>query len=174
MIISLSSRGSGVGKDTVAEYLVNYHGFKQFSWASELRRRVASEFPDAPKHYKDIATHITPNKEWEESRGFGDSLREYPYIDDVFESNKSYLDNSNYSKLVISDTRFPREVDYLVKTFKDDVYLVKIDGLPRRGIKKYDSLLDHVAFDFTLENFRSIELLYIQVENMVKKISIMY
>jgi hypothetical protein len=168
-IISLSSVGSGVGKDTVAERLVNQWGYKQFSWASELRRRVAAvDFPDAPNHYREFAYHIVPDKDWEKSVGFDKALVQYPDRESVFEQNKIYID-SCIDDLVISDTRFVNEVDYLVKSF-DDVRLVKVNGEARRGVRECDNLLSHIAWDYQLLNYGSLEELYTAVDVMMHHI----
>jgi hypothetical protein len=167
-IISLSSVGSGVGKDTVAERLVSDWGYKQVSWASELRRRVGVDFPDAPNHYHDFAWHLVPDKDWEKSVGFDKALIEYPDRDSVFEHTKLYLE-SCVDDIVISDTRFVNQIDYLVKSF-DDYRLVKVNGEPRRGIREYDNLLSHISWDYQLMNYGTLDDLYTAVDVMMHHI----
>lgn len=169
MFLSLSSYGSGVGKDTVAEILVRKYGFVQFSWASELRRYIACGFPDAPYHYRDNTPHIIPDKDWEEKVGFGDALRAEPQEvrDIVFKNNKLILktmcDGRN-PKIVVSDTRFLREFSHLQSLGFE---MVKVLGHPRRGIKSEDDYLNLCPFDAFLNNFCSLGQLENNINNYI-------
>lgn len=173
-IISLSSHGSGCGKDEVARILVEQHGYLQFSWASELRRQVARKFSNAPRYYLErVVPHVKPDKDWEERVGFGDSLRKYSEIS----KNRKKILSINCCQLrllvplcdrmVISDTRFPQEVEFLQKL---DAKLVEVRGVARRGFFEFDNLLASVTWDYNLDNFGTISQLTERVGDMVETI----
>ena len=169
-IISLSSHGSGCGKDEVARILVEQHGYLQFSWASELRRQVAKKFSDAPRHYLErIVPHIKPDKEWEVRVGFGDSLREYPDRKKILSINCCQLSVllQFCDRMVISDTRFPKEVEFLRKV---GAKLAEVRGVARRGFFEFDNLLSSVTWDYHLDNFGTISQLTERVGEMVETI----
>lgn len=175
-IISLSSQGSGCGKDAVARILVENYGYLQFSWASELRRQVARKFPDAPPHYLErVVPHIKPNKEWEQLVGFGDSLRKYSDRKKILSINCCQLDilDQVCNRLVISDTRFPEEVAFLKKLGEKvgtNVKLVEVRGVARRGFFEFDNLLSSVTWDYNLDNFGTIPQLTERVREMLEVI----
>lgn len=171
-IISLSSVGSGVGKDSVADILVKYHGFTQFSWASELRREVAKSFRESvgdsievPQNYLENTPHIIPNKFWEASSGFCSALRSYENKRKIFIRNQQYLQTIiPGSKLVVSDTRFPCEVEFMRS---QDAELVLVEGVARRGVFEFDNLLSRVIWDYKLDNYGELSELIERVEVMM-------
>jgi hypothetical protein len=154
-IISLSSFGSGVGKSYVAN-LFTKHGFMHFSWASYLRYFVAKyHFDNCPEHYLHSAGHIEPDKEWEQESGFDNALIYYSKQNNnrekVFDKNCEILQGMvKESPVIISDTRFPFEVEFLTKNF--DAWMVRVDGKPDRGYKEYDLLLTDFDFDMIIDN----------------------
>lgn len=172
-IISLSSLGSGVGKDSVAEILVKHHGFTQFSWASELRRQVAKSFREhmeVPHNYLENSLHIIPDKFWEVDVCFGDALRSYENKRKIFVRNQqalqTFLRASNpEEKLVISDTRFPCEAEFLRSL---DAKMILVEGYPRRGVFEYDNLLPSEVWDYKLNNFGELCELRKRVEVMLE------
>lgn len=169
-IISLSSHGSGCGKDEVARILVEHHGYMQFSWASELRRQVARKFSDAPRHYLErVVPHIKPEKEWEQQVGFGNSLRKYSDRKKILSINTCQLSLliPLCNRLVISDTRFPKEIEFLKN---NGAKLVEVRGVARRGFFEFDNLLYSVTWDYHLDNFGTISQLTERVGEMLETI----
>lgn len=170
-IISLSSVGSGVGKDTVAEMLVEIYGYTQFSWTSELRRLVAKDFPNAPISYRASGVpHIQPDKEWETVVGFGNALRSYGKRVKILYRNMISLCALSRHKLniVVSDTRFPMEAEFLRSHLGSK--LVLVEGHARRGVFEFDELLSDLTWDYKLDNHGTMDELRKRVEVMVNEI----
>jgi hypothetical protein len=170
-IISLSSFGSGVGKNYIANLFVN-EGFRHFSWASLLRYEVAKSWfsTSCPEHYLTSAGNIEPDKEWETENYFGDALIQYSKQDNnrqkIFEKNCSLLQGmTKESPVVISDTRFTHEAIFLKD--KLNAYMVRVDGNAERGYKEYDLLLTDFEFDKVLDNTAKNDSVLAEVKEIV-------
>lgn len=105
---------AGSGKDSVANYLAEHHGFKVIKFASKLKDIVAQVFEldrkrlDDDLEYKE--THIVP--------GTAYTVREilqhigtegFRHIDDMVWVRMAMKEASQYKRVVFSDLRFPNE-----------------------------------------------------------------
>lgn len=126
MIFSISGL-IGSGKDTIADYLVNSHGFRRESWAGTLKDAVASVFgwdrvllegkTAESRKWREI-----PDQWWSERLGINvtprrvlqewgtDVCREH-YHDDIWIASLENKLRKTNDNIVISDSRFPNELE---------------------------------------------------------------
>lgn len=125
MIISISGL-IGSGKDTIADYLVNHHGFNRESWAGTLKDAVSSVFgwdrtllegkTAQSRHWREL-----PDPWWSDRLGkvitprivlqqWGTEVCRNGYHDEIWIAsleNKLRLVDAD---VVITDSRFPNEI----------------------------------------------------------------
>ena len=117
----------GSGKDTAADYLVNFHEFKRESFAASLKDAVAAVFgwdrellEGRTKQSRDWreqvdtwwATrlnipHLTPR--WILQNWGTDVLRQH-FHDDIWIASVEYKVSQSKDHIVITDCRFPNEI----------------------------------------------------------------
>jgi adenylate kinase family enzyme len=174
-LISISGY-SGAGKSTVGS-MIAQRGYVEFSWCTALRRAVATQwFNDSilgkehllvlSKYLGRNVTHIIPDKSWEDSSGFQQALVDASpetKLDCYVTSCKLILALLHYEKkVVISDTRFPREYEFL---WDLTAFMINVTKKERvREVRKYDALLDFKQFDWELKNDGTIEEISMQIQ----------
>jgi hypothetical protein len=117
----------GSGKDTAADYLVNYHGFRRDSFANTLKDAVAAIFgwdrvllegrtAEAREWREEIDTwwanrlnipHLTPRwilQHW------GTEVCREAFHDDIWIASLENKIRKTRDNIVISDVRFPNEI----------------------------------------------------------------
>jgi len=116
----------GSGKDTAADYLVNFHGFRRESFASSLKDAVAQVFgwdremlEGRTKQSRDwreqrdewwsqrLNKNITPR--WVLQNWGTNVLRKY-FHDDIWIASLENKLRTSRDSIVISDCRFPNEI----------------------------------------------------------------
>lgn len=122
----------GSGKNTVADYLIDHHGFIQESFARSLKDAVASVFSwdremlegltDESRAWREQVdawwaqrlgiTHLTPR--WVLQNWGTDVLRQY-FHDDIWIASAEKRLTSATDDVVLSDLRFPNEFTALKK-----------------------------------------------------------
>lgn len=120
--------GIGSGKDTVADYLVTFHGFKRLSFASSLKDAVASVFgwpremlEGSTKHSREWREqvdswwanrldipHLTPR--WVLQYWGTDVLRQH-FHDEIWVASLENKLRTAQDDIVITDCRFKNELD---------------------------------------------------------------
>jgi len=117
----------GSGKDTAADYLVNFHGFKRESFASSLKDAVSAIFGWDREL---LEGRTTASREWREQvdvwwatrlnmptltprwvlQNWGtDVLRAY-FHDDIWIASLEHKLQQSKDSIVITDCRFPNEI----------------------------------------------------------------
>jgi len=176
----------GSGKDTVAECLVNNHGYQRDSFAKSLKDAVSVIFGwdrallegatqesrmwrerIDPYWSNKLNKAITPRyilQYWgtEVMRGnFHDSI----WID-------SFIARYNGGKIVLSDTRFVNEIE-TIRALKGKVVLIRRGPIPsKEEMKKktvHQSEWDWIGqtFDYEIDNSGSLADLKTQVDHMI-------
>lgn len=120
----------GSGKDTVADYLVEQHGFQQVSFAQSLKDSVSAVFgwnrdllegrsPESRKWREQVdewwaerlgMPHLTPR--WV-LQYWGTEVARGGFHDDIWIAALEKKMSSSTANMVISDCRFPNEVTAL-------------------------------------------------------------
>ncbi|CAB4129502.1 hypothetical protein UFOVP116_25 [uncultured Caudovirales phage] len=120
----------GSGKDTVAEYLVNEHGFKRESFAGSLKNATAAIFG----WQRDLLEgHTAESRQWRETvdtwwatrlgipnltprwvlQYIGTDVLRQHFHDDIWVAGIEYKLQKSKENIVISDCRFPNEITAL-------------------------------------------------------------
>ena len=126
MLISVSGL-IGSGKDTIADYLVNSHGFLRESWAGTLKDAVASVFGWdrillEGKTAESRKWREVPDQWWSSRLGmdvtprrvlqvWGTEVCRESYHDDIWIASLENKLRKTADSVVISDSRFPNELD---------------------------------------------------------------
>ena len=182
----------GSGKDTVAERLVNEHGYKRDSFAKSLKDAVASMFNwdrdmlegrgESSRHWRE-----QPDKFWSERFGrevsprtilqqFGTEVMRGQMYDGIWLD--SCMGRYRGQNTVIADTRFPNEIKtikahggkiILVKRGQDpDWFTSYVEGnIIPTGIHSSEYLWAKSEFDFTINNDGTKEELYKKIDDLI-------
>ena len=116
----------GSGKDTIADYLVTYHGFKRISFAASLKDAVAAVFgwdremlegrSSSSREWREQTDHwwserlnknVTPRwvlQQW------GTEVCRKSFDDDIWIASLENKLRTRQDNVVISDCRFPNEI----------------------------------------------------------------
>jgi len=179
----------GSGKDTVAEHLVEYHGFKRDSFAKSLKDAVASMFNWDRKLLegstkKSREWREQPDAFWSERFGkevtprwvlqqFGTEIMRGQMYDAIWVD--SCIGRYKGEPTVISDTRFINEIK-TIKAHGGIVVLVKREEIPtREEMQKqgtHQSEWDWIGsnFDYTIDNTSSLEGLNANVDQFIHQL----
>ena len=135
----------GSGKDTAADYLVNFHGFRRdsfantlkdavsavFGWDRELlegRSRQSREWREQPDQWwtHRLGRDITPRlmlQLW------GTEVCRQGFHDDIWIASLENMLRQSQDDIVISDVRFPNEVQAIHRA-GGKIYWIQRNGLP--------------------------------------------
>ena len=182
----------GSGKDTVAERLVNNHGFVKDSFAKSLKDAVASMFncdrkmlegdTSSSRHWRE-----QPDKFWSEKFGkpitprwvlqyFGTEVMRGQMYDAIWVD--SCIGRYKGKNTVISDTRFPNEITsirahggkilYVKRGDNPEWFTNYIEGnVEPTGIHSSEYMWARSDFDFTINNNGTKEELYGKVDELI-------
>lgn len=182
----------GSGKDTVAERLVDKHGFVKDSFAKSLKDAVASMFnwdrkmlegdTSSSRHWRE-----QPDKFWSEKFGkpitprwvlqyFGTEVMRGQMYDAIWVD--SCIGRYKGKNTVISDTRFPNEITsirahggkiiYVKRGDNPEWFTNYIEGnVEPTGIHSSEYMWARSDFDFTINNNGTKEELYGKVDELI-------
>lgn len=174
MTILLLSGYKRSGKDTIAEYLTEKHGYTQYSLAGPLKDMVSQKY-GIPRSHLDDQT----KKEVELSKFPGWTPRDILImegamarkVDPHFWSRqlvRSILEQ-DYLRIVVSDVRFPEEIEYIRHHLWGwgvrDVRVIRETDSPTTDPSER-SLDDH-QFDDYIRNTGTLEELYGKVDHLL-------
>ena len=175
-IIGLSGYARS-GKDTVADYLVEHHGFRKMSFADPMRNALYALNPTIEVDGVSTTLASAVNiYSWEKLKTLSPDVR--PLLQrfgtevgrNMFGENfwVDYALNSivDGTKVVISDVRYPNEVN-AIKALGGKVYRVERDGVGPANSHASENGLDGYEFDGELQNNESVEWLYRLIENQI-------
>ena len=121
----------GSGKDTIADYLVNFHGFRRESFANSLKDAVSSVFgwdrtllegrTKQAREWREL-----PDKWWSQRLGreitprwilqyWGTEVCRKGFHDDIWIASVENKLRTSTDDIVISDCRFPNEIKSIRK-----------------------------------------------------------
>ena len=122
----------GSGKDTAADYLVNFHGFRRDSFANTLKDAVAAVFGwDRTllegRTAEARAWRELPDEWWSKRLGktitprwvlqyWGTEVCRYGFHDDIWIASLENRIRKTGDNIVISDVRFPNEIKAIHKS----------------------------------------------------------
>ena len=194
----------GSGKDTVADYLVNFHGFRRESFASTLKDAVSAVFGwDRTM----LEGRTAQAREWREQidpwwaerldmptltprwvlQYWGTEVCRKGFHDDIWISSLENKLRNSTDNIVISDCRFPNEIQSLKQAGGSIVWVqrgdlpdwyndavsanqgnnVAINAMKLRKIHASEWAWLGSEFDTLLDNNHTISELYKQAEDLV-------
>lgn len=173
------------GKDTVANRIAIRYNFKKLSLAEPIKRCSYEIFPgwkymkDSNKGKIDITYGISPRQFWQ---AFGTDFMQILLCKNYKEYEKitgrsfwtKYLINriwnENLKKVVVSDVRFPHEVDLFKEEF-NDVLVVRINrNLNNNDEHPSEKEMDTIKPDITISNNKDLTNLSQQIDIMFDNI----
>jgi hypothetical protein len=194
----------GCGKDTVADYLTNDHGFRRESFAGTLKDAVAHIFgwnremlEGRSKEAREWREQIDPW--WAERldmptltprwvlQYWGTEVARKAFHDDIWVASLENKLRNSTDDVVISDCRFPNEIDVIHKAGGKVVWVKRgdlpswytnaqqanegsnyhINEMKVQKIHPSEWAWINSKFDAVVENNGSIDQLYAQVENLL-------
>jgi len=189
MIIALSGYG-GAGKDSVADVLVEQHGYVRYAWADTLRLAAAALNPivhvgkkGKAHRYNDVVASVGYNVakfKFPEVRvllqRLGTEVGRELIGDNVWVDatlNRIKRDGNENGNIVLTDTRFPNEaeaVNCMNIGGRWDSYVVRVNrpGVGPAGDHPSETSLDDYPFDFYIDNDGDLTDLQVTVLSMVK------
>lgn len=177
MFVSISGK-AGAGKDTIADYLIETHGYKKISLADPIKRLVKDIFVLSDHTVYDRVAREQPLPQWNGwtvrklLQIIGTELFRKNIDEDIWVKSLIYRvredPNSNY---VCADTRFPNELAYLKNNCKNFISIkVTRDGCDGNvGIKGHESEAYDLETDFVINNNGNFQDLYNTVEEIIQE-----
>jgi hypothetical protein len=179
MIIGLSGYAQ-VGKDTVANYLVEHYGFVKVSFADPIREallKLNPVLPDYPGLSGVDLAWIVNKAGWEAvkkdspyCRGLlqrlGTEVGREMFGED-FWVNQGLLKASQHENVVFADTRFANEANAIRKHSGQVWRITKPNHGPVNGHPS-EVALDDYAFDWMIPNYTGFEELYALIDAIME------
>ena len=166
------------GKDTVADYLVEHHGFVKLSLATPMREALYRLNP----HIIDIGNMQWTVRQAVDLAGWEEMKLTFPSIRGLMQRMGTEVgremfgedfwvdlvikEASKYDKVVIADCRYLNEAD-AVRAAGGQVWRVSRDSAPAANDHDSEHGLDEYAFDLKLDNNTTIEELHKFVEDLL-------
>lgn len=190
MIIGLCGK-KRVGKDTVADYLVNKYDFVKYSFGQPIKEvaKIMFDFSDEQlngdlKEVVDIRWGISPRQFFQD---FGTEYMQYIFPEH-FPNSKKVVPNKCFwvkrfiiwyqkekeknpnIKVVIADVRFKHEVDVLKKM---KAYLMKIENNRIYNLDTHSSEnelneLKKDDYNYIIHNNTSVDTLYENIDTIIR------
>jgi hypothetical protein len=170
----------GVGKDTVADYMVSHYNFEKRAFASPIKEACAilfqlpiSKFEGEDKEVCDVHHHGLSPRQMMQLLGtdfFRDQVSQDFWIDHF---KKWYAARDSSRPVVVTDVRFQNEVDVIKALGGTVVRIIR----PRGGIGRHTRPDAHITergvgslqgVDATIENDGSLEELYGKVRQQMR------
>ena len=177
MIIGLSGYAQ-VGKDTVANYLVEKYGFVKVSFADPIREALYKLNPYVrigdmpPTSLSNAVDHMG----WEEVKVFSSDTRELlqrlgtevgrEMFGKDFWVNQGMLRAKEHENVVFADTRFMNEAN-AIRATGGQVWRIHKQGHGPVNGHPSETALDNYRFDWTLPNYAGIEDLHNLIDQIM-------
>lgn len=179
MIIGLSGYAQ-VGKDTVAQYLVDNYGYRRVAFADQIRKalyRLDPVLTDIDEFSWVTLSNAVDHVGWEtlkqnsgEARRllqrFGTEVGREMFGDN-FWVDQALKGVSKFDKVVVTDVRYPNEYKAIKRLEGKIVRIVK-PSVTAINDHASESALDGYLFDGTIDNVGSIEELHQKIDLFVR------
>lgn len=137
--ISLCNYIAGAGKDRIADYLEEAHGFKKFAFADGIYR-IAYDVYDMKEKERPLLHHI------------GERLRDYDKLVWIKETIRR-IEASGHDRVVITDTRKLLEMAYLEEHGWNNIMIYCDPKVALKRIEARDGRVDEeLVMNSSLEN----------------------
>lgn len=181
MLIGICGK-AGAGKDTVGDYLIEKYGFEKIALADPIKRLVQDVFVlDSHTVYDRVAREqeLPQWKNWTVRKLLqyvGTELFRNNIDAEIWVKSLWFRVASNPNKnYVVSDCRFPNEINFLKENGKDKFTSIKVIregcdgnvGLVGHESEKYDLEANH-----DLYNNGTIDYLHKKVDSLMEEIGV--
>lgn len=177
MLIGICGK-AGSGKDTIGDYLVKDYAFKKIALADPIKRLVKDVFALDDHEVYDRVAREQPLRRWPKwsvrtlLQFIGTELFREKIDDAVWVKSLWYkIQDDKESNYVVTDCRFPNELNYLKNSAKDgEFFTFKIirsgcDG--NIGLQGHASEAYDLEGDFRIVNDGTYEALYSKVDGIM-------
>ena len=170
---------AGVGKDTIADYMVRSWGFQKVSFAGPLKRGVSELFGIPMEDMEDRVAKERTIETWDKSprelnQWLGTEVMRNQFMTDFFlrRMDKSILDAG--VRIVVSDVRFDNEAEYILNKCCGFVWKVNAfsRGQMSESTKQHstekpirDSLINQ-----SVDNTADLDFTFKQVDNHLQDV----
>ncbi len=183
-IIGLTGRAQH-GKDTTAEYLVKHYGYERFAFATPLKNMALALNPWVGVNEGTRLADLVSIRGWEEAKkdtevrrflqtlgteAVRNYLGEDAWLDAMDVQTQGKLADGK-SRIVISDVRFPNELDY-IKAWGGDVWRVRRLVKKGRKLVPFDNGLgaDHPSEKYVDKLRVDVELKALDLDMLYREI----
>lgn len=161
---------AGAGKDMVADYLVNKHGFIRMALADPIKE-IAHDYFGVP--WEVLRVSAKPEKVRTLLQQLGTEVGR-AYDPDIWVTHLGReLLNHPFEKIVITDVRFPNEAEAIVNKFGGDLILIQRPDNPNKGTSMMqhasETSVEKIPFDLFRTAFINLEG---RQEEMFKEITV--
>jgi hypothetical protein len=183
MIIGLLGE-AGSGKDTVANYLISKHGYSQDSFAASLKDAVSAVFG---WDREALEGKTSESREWRETvdswwserlnipdltprlmlQQWGTDVCRNHFHNDIWIASLERRLSTN-SNTVISDCRFPNEIDIIKKMNGITIRIYRGASISNNHISEY--AWKSIEPDYKIYNNESLEELYSKLDIIMYKL----
>lgn len=175
---------AGSGKDTVGDYICEKYDFVKMALADPLKAAVKEMFVLSDRTVYDRVEREKPIPdfpEWSARKLFqfiGTNLMRKQFDDALWAKllNKRIRD-THHSRIIVTDVRFPNELDYLYALAPENGYSVSFIKTMRNGcvghnigLANHESEQYDLNADYTIDNNTTFEVLYKEVSRIVEEI----
>lgn len=177
MIIGLSGYAQ-VGKDTVANYLVEKYGYRRVAFADPIREALYKLDPKIriDEMVGASLSNAVDNLGWEEVKKLSSDARELlqrmgtevgrNIFGQDFWVQQAFKGVDSEDKVVFADTRFHNEAGH-IKSYHGQVWRInKLDHGPVNSHYS-ETALDQYDFDWSIPNYGSKEDLYLIIDGIM-------
>jgi len=179
MLVGICGK-AGSGKDTIGDYLIQEHGFKKIALADPIKRLVKDVFVLDDHTVYDRVARERPLKNFPNwtvrklLQFIGTELFRQNIDDSIWVKSLWYrIQKDKKNNYVVTDVRFPNELDYFKKNAKKGEFIsIKVIrdgcdgvvGLNGHASESYDLKAKHVV-----ENNGTFKDLYGKIDKIMKK-----
>jgi hypothetical protein len=177
MLIGVCGK-AGAGKDTISDYFVSKYGFKKIALADPIKRLVKDVFVLDDYTVYDRVAREQPLPQWNGwsvrklLQTIGTELFRRNIDDGVWVKSLHFRVQSDpLNNYIVSDVRFPNEIEYLSKNIKE-FFSIKVvregcDGTV--GIKGHESEAYDLETKWIVQNNSSFEGLYRELDKIYEQ-----
>jgi hypothetical protein len=170
------------GKDTIGNFLVNNYGFIKYSFADAIREIVKTAFVLSDSEVRSETLKEAPLADFPEwsvrklLQVIGtDLFRKYIHEDIWVYNVAKRIEKNDNSRVVITDVRFPNELDVLDTIPNARVTTIKVTRHGRDGdvgLTGHESESYDLPTKYSISNNVSIESLHTRINHIIQDIKL--